>query len=119
MIRTGIDIVENSRFSDPPKGLLDHIFTEYEQASGGRAEYWASRFAAKEACVKALGTGFSGITPKDVEIRSHESGEPYYVLRGRAAELLGGRGISLSIAHEKSHSVAIAVIYEQERLEKT
>ena len=119
MIRTGIDIVENSRFAKPSERLLEHLFTPYEIERGGRAEYWASRFAAKEACVKALGTGFSGITPRDVEIRSRESGEPYYVLYGRASELLGEREISLSIAHERSHSVAIAVIYEQERLEKT
>ena len=119
MIRTGIDIVDNSRFSDPSRGLLKRLFTPYELERGGRAEYWASRFAAKEACVKALGTGFAGITPKDVEVRSRENGEPYYVLYRRAAELLGGREISLSIAHERSHSVAIAVIYDQERLEKT
>ena len=112
MLSTGIDIVANSRFSNPSERLLGHLFTNYELEKGvQKSEYYASRFAAKEAFVKALGTGFSPqVTPKDIEIRCDDLGKPYFVLYNGAKERIKGREISLSISHEKEYSVAMVVI---------
>ena len=112
MLSTGIDIVKNSRFDNITLRLKEHLFTQYEiENSNNHSEYYASRFAAKEAFVKALGTGFTpNVTPKDIEVRKNSLGSPYFVLSARALDALGNREVSLSISHEKEYSVAMVVI---------
>ena len=112
MLSSGIDIVKNSRFDNISNRLKDHLFTQYEiENSNDSSEYYASRFAAKEAFVKAIGTGFiSTLTPKDIEIRKNKLGSPYIVLSSRATDILNNREVSLSISHEKEYSVAMVVI---------
>ena len=72
----GVDIVSNSRFNEMKEGLLRRLFTSNEldkaSLSERMCEFYASRFAAKEAFAKALGTGFRGISPKDIEIIEDE-----------------------------------------------
>lgn len=73
----------------------------------------AALFAAKEAAVKALGTGFSGIHPQDVVILHDASGQPYYDLRGAAQArmlALGGRRMHLSMTHEEDTAAAVAIL---------
>ena len=74
------------------------------------AEHYAARFAAREAVVKALGTGFSdGVSFRDVSVTRDDTGRPRALLTGRAAEVARERGIrevALSISH--THDVAVA-----------
>ena len=72
----------------------------------------AARFAAKEATMKALGTGTRGVSWKDIEVLRRESGEPHIRLHGRAeerAQRLGVVEISLSLSHCQEYAVAFVV----------
>lgn len=107
----GIDIVSNSRFEGKSRGFLEKLFTERELEVAvthpSLNEYYASRFAAKEAFVKALGTGFRNIAPADIEIYEDELGKPYI----RVLKALGFDGtVHLSISHERDSSIAMVVI---------
>ena len=83
-------------------------------AAAGRTAYVAGRFAAKEAAVKALGTGFSGgIGLHDVEILSTDSGSPRLLLHGEAAaraERLGIKTLHVSISHERDVAGAVVIL---------
>ncbi|MFO8156337.1 MAG: holo-ACP synthase [Thiohalospira sp.] len=74
----------------------------------------AKRFAAKEAAVKALGTGFTGgIRLADVAVDHHPGGQPRLVLRGEAAVRAGAFGVTahhLSLSDEQDHAVAFVVM---------
>ena len=76
--------------------------------------FLASRFAAKEAAAKALGTGFSdGVIPQDLQIKKDVSGKPELLLHGRAKECQSRQGSSsahISFSHEKSASVAVVIL---------
>lgn len=109
----GVDIVENRRFDGKELPFLRKIFTDYEisiSPEAGRSEYFASRFASKEAFVKALGTGFAAIRPSDIEIREDDSGKPYIALNEKLEGFLSASSVFLSITHERAFSVAMVVI---------
>ncbi len=109
----GIDIVENRRFASRDEKFLRKIFTEGEicNAPSVRSEeYYASRFAAKEAFSKALGTGFHGICARDIEIRTDGCGAPYIVNNPKIGSIIGSSSVFLSISHEKEYSVAMVAI---------
>lgn len=99
-------------------GLTEDLFTEVEIAHcGGKArsaECLAARFAAKEAFLKALGTGWrDGIAFRQIAISSDELGKPSLKLTGRAREAADARHarvIHLSFSHEKTHAVAVVVL---------
>lgn len=115
MIRgVGIDVVEVSRFEDRPEAFLAKLFTPEEleiwHKRGNVTEYLASRFAAKEAFVKALGEGFGEIGPKDVSVGDDEKGKPYIILSEKGKEMVRGSFVHLSISHERSVAVAAVVI---------
>jgi holo-[acyl-carrier protein] synthase len=78
------------------------------------ARHYGARFAAKEAVSKAFGTGIGAqIGWKDIDVRRRESGEPYVVLEGAAAELaerLGVVQVLISLSHSDSYAVANAVV---------
>lgn len=113
----GVDMLEISRMervlTRRPR-LAEKVFTDEERAYCDRtarpAEHYAARWAAREAVVKALGTGFSdGVGLRDVSVGRDESGRPRAILAGRVAELVAERGIrevALSISH--THDVAVA-----------
>ena len=107
----GVDIVSNSRFDNKPEGFLEKLFTPEELASSllvpNKSEFFASRFAAKEAFVKALGSGFRGIQPIDIEICSDELGKPFIKL---SKDVCSGSVIHLSLSHERDSSIAMVVI---------
>ncbi|ACX52849.1 holo-acyl-carrier-protein synthase [Ammonifex degensii KC4] len=101
--------------------FLKRIFTPRERAMGlGRKDalyFWAGRFAAKEAVLKALGTGRQGISFREIEVVADDKGRPVVKLFGRArlrAEELGIKEIWLSIAHEKEYAVAVACAERRE-----
>lgn len=73
--------------------FIERLFTDYEQAKAGRrqnpAASYAQSFAAKEACAKALGTGFrQGVFWRDMAVHNHPSGQPYMKLTGGARKRL-------------------------------
>lgn len=98
--------------------ILRRLFTDEERAycdaCARPAEHYAARFAAREAVLKALGTGFGqGVGLKDVSVRNDESGRPTAVLSGRAAQLAAERGVqevALSLSHTREVAVANAVM---------
>jgi holo-[acyl-carrier protein] synthase len=117
----GIDLVEVAALrrwiEDPRDPLLPRCFTAEEIAEIGdgpeRIERLAGRFAAKEAVLKALGTGFgAGVAFKDVVVRRRPGGPPEVVLDGGAALAardLGVTGWRLSISHAGGMAIASAI----------
>lgn len=112
----GTDITENKRFEKwlTKPAMISRYFNTQE-LSGYilNAELLASRFAAKEAFVKALGTGFKGVSLKNVYVKKNENGVPLIVLSGDALESFtrrGGKNILVSLSHEKEYSIAFVVI---------
>lgn len=116
----GVDMLEIERMERVMRrtpNFLRRVFTEEEREycdrSARPAEHYAARFAAREAVLKALGTGFSqGIRVSDVSVGRDESGRPYAILRGRAAEVARERGvreIALSLSHTRDVAVANAI----------
>lgn len=112
----GVDIVDISRMErvlERTPSFAERVFTDEERAycdaSTRPAAHYACRFAAREAVLKALGTGFSqGVGRKDVSVRRDESGKPQAVLSGRALEIATSMGI-LEIALSLSFTSDVAV----------
>ena len=110
----GIDIIDISRFDKYTDNLdsrfCRNVYTTYELAylKTKKTASMAGLFAAKEAVAKAVGTGFRGVSPLDIEIRHTEFGAPYVVLHGKAKELIKGAKIHVSISHTKTTAVAVA-----------
>lgn len=122
IISIGIDIIEVRRVRETiertPR-FAERVFTEAERAyceSRGAvaAQHYAARFAAKEAALKALQTGWSGgIAWQDIEVTAKESGAPLILFHGRARELYeqsGANAAHLSIAHTSEHAVAQVIL---------
>ena len=122
IIGHGVDIVEKARIdhmlTEHGERFLNRCFTAEEQryADGNarrRMEHLAGRFAAKEAILKVLGTGWSGgIAWTDAEVVREPSGRPTVRLHGRCAEIADALGITewwLSISHIETHAVASAI----------
>lgn len=118
----GCDIVEIERMRkwvEQESAFIDRFFNERERLEKGtvnrRCEFYAGRFAAKEAFSKALGTGISGFSLKEAYACSGEGGRPFFVVEGKARELLeercgAGAKVHISISHEKEYALAYAVI---------
>src|SRR4051794_12165923 len=118
----GIDIIETDRMrhsvSEHGQRFLDRVFTPAEQRycaqnSKRRFEHLAGRFAAKEAVLKVLGTGWrGGIAWTDMEILNEPSGRPQLRLTDETLKIAGGMGITrwhLSISHIETHATASAI----------
>lgn len=121
----GVDIVEIDRLrramEDNPN-FIRRMFTDEERAycenSGRTAAHYAARFAAREAVLKALGTGFSqGVGMQDVSVAHSSTGRPIVVLAGRAAEIAAEQGvqeIALSLSFTREVAIANAVAVTEE-----
>lgn len=118
IIGTGIDIIEINRIDDSVqrfgKAFLDRIYTAAEQHEHSERTYFAGRWAAKEAVSKALGTGIGkDCSWLDIEILNNEAGAPVATLSGAALKrlnTLGGKKLYISISHERTNAVAMAII---------
>ena len=121
-MKVGIDLVSVKRFIDKidDNRLLAHLFTKEERAHiaemnslQARAERIAGKFAAKEAVVKAFGTGISSVISwLDITILPDELGKPVVTLSKKAQELMKNlkiKEIDISISHTESDVVAICV----------
>lgn len=113
----GVDIIEIARveklLAKPNIGkLFSDSELQYAEGQGNAAPSLAGCFAAKEAVLKAFGTGFAGMGLRDVEVRRREGGQPFVELHGAAADFAAENKITavhLSISHDKTRAVAMAV----------
>lgn len=117
MLVTGVDIVEIARIKRVYKRygerFLRRIYTEGEIAyCRGRAPQLASRFAAKEAVMKALGTGIRGVRWRDIEVVRRRGQAPTVRLHGtalRRAQRIGLDHLALALSHSQDYAVAFVV----------
>ena len=122
ILSIGIDIAEVYRIRDTlartPR-FRERVFTAAEQAycetkGAAAAQSYAARFAAKEAFLKALKTGWRGkITWQDIEVINDAEGVPSLNVTGEAARLLGELGaarVHLSISHTTEHAIAEVIL---------
>jgi holo-[acyl-carrier protein] synthase len=122
IISIGIDIIEVARIREvllrTPR-FAERVFTSSERAycdSRGvvAAQHYAARFAAKEAALKALQTGWrGGISWQDVEVSARESGAPYLIFTGEVLAVFqrfGATATHLSIAHTSEHAIAQVIL---------
>lgn len=116
----GVDMLEIARMQQAIERrphFIRRMFTDVERAYCERtarpAEHYAARFAAREAVLKALGTGFSsGIGFQDVSVERDQLGRPQACLAGKAAQIAAEQGvqeIALSISYTRDVAVANAV----------
>lgn len=116
-LAVGIDIIVISRVGKVlrrhPERFLARVFTPEEVAfCRGRVPELAARFAAKEAVMKALGTGARGLAWREIEILPNRRGKPLVYLHGLAkqrGETIGMRGIDISLTHEGDLAIAAVV----------
>ena len=124
----GIDIVEINRFKkslrNKKKSILNRLFTKKEILICGKKKLYINcftkRFAAKEALVKALGTGFrKNINFKDIEIKNNTYGKPYFTinskLKNKMSKTLGTKKfkVFLSMSDEKNYAIANVLIFSK------
>jgi len=121
VVGIGTDIVECLRIAQMIERhgelFLTRVYTpreiEYCSARKAATQHYAGRWAAKEAVLKALGTGWArGITWRDIEVRNDESGRPSIALAGGARDAAERQRISemlISISHCRTHATAYAL----------
>jgi holo-[acyl-carrier protein] synthase len=121
VVGIGTDIIECLRIAQMIERhgelFIGRVYTpheiEYCQARKQATQHFAGRWAAKEAVLKALGTGWiKGISWRDVEIRTEPGGRPSVVLHGgalAASKRLGITAVMISISHCRSHATAYAL----------
>ena len=122
----GVDIIQNHRLSllVNKKSFLKRTFSDSEIASSrkifNRVNYFAKRFAAKEAFAKSLGTGFkNNLNFKDVEILNDKEGKPYFLKTKKIDKLVKNRfkikeyDLLLSITDEKDYSIAFTILHTE------
>ena len=125
IIAHGIDLVDFGRIEKMlekhSERFLERIFTSTEQADAdkqkNRIEKLAGRFAAKEAVMKLIGTGWrDGIAWTDIEVVNNALGQPIVTITGKVKELADEKGveqITLSITHTSNFAIASAVALAQ------
>ena len=122
IVGTGIDIAEVPRIAESierfGERFLRRVFTEEEirycDSKANRIERYAARFAAKEAAMKALGTGWNrGVRWRDIEVSRQPGGRPTIQFYGVASEFaakLGTKNIALSLTHTPEHAIANVIL---------
>jgi len=122
IVGTGIDIAEVPRIAQAlnrhGERFLHRVYTEgeinYCDSKANRIERYAARFAAKEAAMKALGTGWNhGVRWRDIEVFRLPGGRPTIKFHGKAAEFaarLGMTNVALSISHTSEQAIAQVIL---------
>jgi holo-[acyl-carrier protein] synthase len=122
IVGTGIDISEVPRIAESIQRFGDRflrrVFTEgeikYCESKANRIERYAARFAAKEAAMKALGTGWSrGIRWRDIEVSRQPGSRPTIKFHGKAAEFaakLNATNVALSLSHTPQQAIAQVIL---------
>ena len=122
IVGTGVDIVENSRIKKSilNNSFLNRVFTKEEilisKKIKNKSSYFAKRFAAKEAFVKSLGTGFRhGFNFKDISVINDKLGKPSFFITKKIKKIIKKRfkintfNFFLSISDEKKYSIAFVI----------
>ena len=118
IVGIGTDIIEVARIErllTKQKRFQKRIYTETEiaycEAKKNNVQNYAARFAAKEAFLKAIGTGWRrGVAFKEIEVVNNEQGKPEIFLSGKAKEIadnLAITNIQVSLSHLKDYAIAI------------
>jgi holo-[acyl-carrier protein] synthase len=122
IVGTGIDIAEVPRIAHAIERFGDRfirrIFTEgeirYCDAKANRIERYAARFAAKEAAMKALGTGWNhGVRWRDIEVARKPGSRPtilFYGVAAQFAQRLGATNVALSLTHTEDQAFAQVIL---------
>ena len=123
IIGNGVDIIDNKRIEKSLKirGLKKRLFTLYEinqsKKYRNKTNYFAKRFAAKEAFVKSIGIGFrNNINFNDIEIYNNKKGSPQIKISKKIKDILKKKfkmknyDIHLSLSDEKNHSIAFVIL---------
>lgn len=122
IVGTGIDIAEVPRVGEAierfGERFLRRVFTEGERkycdSKANRVERYAARFAAKEAAMKALGTGWNrGVRWRDIEVYREPGRRPTIRFHGVAAEFaarLGASNVALSLSHTPEQAIASVIL---------
>jgi holo-[acyl-carrier protein] synthase len=114
----GIDLVDVARIEAAVQRwgdrFLDRVYTAAEQdyclRRGERFRSLAARFAAKEAAMKALGTGWKkGVRWVDLEVTREPGAAPRMALHGRCGELAAGRRFLVSLTHTETQAIAVVI----------
>jgi holo-[acyl-carrier protein] synthase len=123
IVGLGLDVAEIDRIAEVltrrGRAIVDRLFTPREiaycESHRNKFERYAARFAAKEAAMKALGTGWShGVRWRDIEVVNAPGGKPTLRLEGAARQIADGLGVTnivMTITHSGNLSVA-QVIFE-------
>ena len=122
----GVDIVENKRFKSliNNKKFLIRTFGKNEILNSkninNKTNYFSKRFAAKEALVKAIGTGFrNGLNFQDIQVANNNQGKPYYVKNKKLINFIKKKmkiksfNLFLSISDEKEYSIAFTIVQKK------
>lgn len=122
IVGTGIDIAEVPRIRETIARFgirfIQRVFTEgeirYCDSKANRIERYAARFAAKEAGMKALGTGWNfGVRWRDIEVARKPGSRPTLLFHGKAAEFasrLGTKNVALSLTHTSEQAMAFVIL---------
>ena len=125
IVGTGIDIAEVDRIEQCiarfGTRFTERVFTpdeiRYCESKANKAERYAARFAAKEAGMKAIGTGWSrGVRWRDIEVQRLPGGRPTLAFHGKAGEFftrLGAENAHLSLTHTKGMAMAVVILESQ------
>mgnify|MGYP002010441436 CR=1 FL=1 len=119
----GVDIIKNNRIRDliKNKTFINRTFSlnevKFSKKNLNKTNYFAKRFAAKEAFVKSLGTGFrNNLNFKDIEIFNDKIGKPYYFKSKKINNIVRNKfkiekyNLFLSISDEKDYSIAFTIL---------
>jgi len=113
IVGTGIDIAEVPRIAESIKRFTEGEI-HYCDSKANRVERYAARFAAKEAAMKAIGTGWNhGVSWQDIEVTRQPGGRPTILFHRKAAEFaakLGAKHIALSLTHTKDFAMAQVIL---------
>ncbi len=122
----GVDIVENKRIRSliNNKSFIKRTFgkkeVNFSKKILNKTNYFAKRFAAKEAFVKSLGTGFrNNLNLRDIEIYNDKIGKPYYFTSKKITDMINKKfkikkfNLFLSISDEKDYSVAFTILQKK------
>ncbi|MEW6047703.1 MAG: holo-ACP synthase [Bacillota bacterium] len=131
VVGVGVDVVETSRigkaYAKHGERFLERLYTPTEVAyctakrPNAMIACLAARFAAKEAVMKALGTGRRGVSFNEIGVLNWRGGRPGIELRGRAAEVAARLGIDevcISISHGRDVAVVVALAVRHSRREE-
>ena len=121
IIGIGVDIVDISSFTDSiikSKRFQQRIFSENEiaycESNPNKYQHYAARFAAKEAVMKAIGTGWNnGVYFNQIEVKNNENGEPIITCIGKVLEILNSNNVNrlhLSLSHSEIQAIAFVIL---------